>query len=198
MHPSPAPAEEAPRGDLRVDPSQQWLEGIRRGDAAALEQFYRTWFDKMVAIAVSLTRRDQDFALDLVQDAMVRMIDRTPPLQTEAQLAVWVRRTLLSCAIDRIRRESRRSAREHVVGAQARDAHADPRANISSQEELAWLQSRLAELPPKDRDLLHLRLGHGATLKASGDHAGMTQGAVHGKVRRLVSSLQHHAREMFR
>lgn len=202
MNSSTALAAEPDAGRLREDHAKRWLDGIRRGDSSALEEFYRGWFDRMVVQARRLTRRDEDFALDVVQDAMTRLIDKPPALESEAQLALWLKRTLLSAAIDRLRKERRARERESSRGVAGGEAavgeHGGPHASAALQEQLAWLEESLRALPSSDRALLRMRFGQGATLNVAGDDAGMSPGAAHGRVRRVLEGLREKAREIFR
>ncbi len=200
MNSSTAIAAEPDAGRLREDHAKRWLDGIRRGDSSALEELYRGWFDRMVAQARRLTRRDEDFALDVVQDAMTRLIDKPPALETEGQLAVWLQRTLLSAAIDRLRKERRARERESRSGRTEGEAvgeHRGPHGSAALQEQLAWLEESLRALPASDRALLRMRFGQGATLHVAGSDGGITPGAAHGRVRRVLENLRNKVREIF-
>ncbi len=76
--------------------ARELTDGIVSGDDEAFTCFYETWFDRMYAEARRLTGRDESFCLDVVQDAMLRVIRKLKPLDTEPALARWVRRTVRS------------------------------------------------------------------------------------------------------
>ena len=57
---------------------------IAAGDTDAFSRFYRARFDQMLAEAVRATGRDESFCLDVVQDAMMRVIRSMKPMSSGA------------------------------------------------------------------------------------------------------------------
>jgi DNA-directed RNA polymerase specialized sigma24 family protein len=77
-----------------LDPSstiQRLTTAIASGDTEAFGRFYDRWFDWSVAEARRATGRDESFCLDVVQDAMMRVIKSMKPLPHEAALYRWMR-----------------------------------------------------------------------------------------------------------
>jgi RNA polymerase sigma factor (sigma-70 family) len=158
---------------------------MARGDRAALGEFYEQWFDWAFGLARSLTRRDESFCLDVVQEAMLRVVRRVRAMGSEADLARWLTRVVHTVALDLLRQESRRAAREG-----RRRPGAAPGTSPELAERIAWLRARLANLPAPDGWLVWLRLARGATLDQAGQAAGLTGDAAHGRIRRAVSRLR--------
>lgn len=159
---------------------------IARSDPDAFARFYDLWFDRSFALARSLTRGDESFCLDIVQDTMLQVIRRPPSPHSEAALAQWLGRTILSRAIDRLRAERRRRRREERA---ARDERCDA-ADDGVFEQNGWLRTALAELPAADRALLHARFHDDLTFAEAGARAGMTANAAHGRIRRALQRLR--------
>lgn len=193
IHPGPLTLAEGAR--LETDEPARTLErtaALAKGDPAAFEFVYRAWFERLLALARTATRRDEAFCLDVVQDAFLRVIRAPRVCPTEAELAGWLRRCVLSAAVDRLRRDARRDAREN-----ARGLPEAPGDRVGDAEQLRWLRDRLAELSPEDRDLLRLRFEIDRTLaEIAGDGRG-TWGAVHGRLRRTLDRLRRAASEYF-
>jgi len=166
---------------------------IARGDDAAFAEFYELWFDRVFAMARSISRRDESFCLDIVQDCMMRVVRSIRPLPDENAVAAWMGRVVFSTAIDRIRVEHRRRRREREVAVQSGTA-ASPDVE---DERVDWLRLRLAELPEVDRELLLQRFEHGKTLAAVGAARGLSGNAVHGRIYRILSKLRLAAAEVF-
>ena len=68
---------------------QSTTAAVARGDRGALAELYERWFDECYRIARGLTRRDESFCLDVVQETMLRVIRSLRRLETEAQLRAW-------------------------------------------------------------------------------------------------------------
>lgn len=182
----------------RDEQARRWVAGVRRGDARALEGVYRAWFDVLVGAVVEWTRRDEAFAMDAVQDAMVKLIDSVPEVTGEGHLGAWLKRAALSAAIDRIRKEARRARREMRRGAGERASDGGGGELMVEAEMRVGVEELLAELSVVDQELVRERIGRGRELKVVGEGAGMTVGAVQGRVRRILAGLQSKAKEMFR
>ncbi len=181
--------------DARV---RRVVGGIARGDHRAFEEFYGEWFDRVLRMATTATGRDEAFGMDVVQEVMVKLIDRTPRVEGEAQLGAWLRRAVLWSAIDRIRRDERVLARERRASDGVSGSSMDAAAGVSEGEQLRWLESELAKLPAIERDLLRRRFGAGASLEGAGEGLGMTGDAAHGRIRRAIDGLRLRAKEFFR
>jgi RNA polymerase sigma factor (sigma-70 family) len=162
---------------------------VSRGDRAALAEFYERWFDPCYAMARSLTRRDESYCLDVVQEVMMRVIKGLKPLESEGQLRGWMTRAVHSTVVDMLRRETRRARREE-----------EPRPKSGTaaplEEQLAWVNARLAELPGGDGALLALRVAQDRTLDAAGASEGISGDAAHGRIRRAMGKLKLWAKEV--
>lgn len=179
------------------EPSYPLTARIRAGDDDAFATFYELWFDRLLAMARTTTRRDEAFCLDVVQDCMLAVVRKMTALANEEAVAAWLARTLVRGAVDRLRTETRRARREDAVAAQRQDASAASDQFTLDAEQHRWLRARLAELPPNDRQLLLARFDDGRTLAAVGDTFGMTGDAAHGRIRRIIMRLKHAARGAF-
>lgn len=155
---------------------------LSRGDRAAIEHFYRSGFPVALAVARHATRRDESFCLDVVHDAMIRVLRGVKPSLSDAQLDVYLKRCVVTSSIDRLRREKRRAARER-----SREVHAT--AQVSEPDLIASLREALNQLDDLDRSLLTARFARGATLEAAGREHGLSGPAAHGRVRRALARL---------
>lgn len=168
---------------------------VAAGDPEAFTRFYRQWFDPMLAEAFRVTRRDESFCLDVVQDAMVRVIRirSLKPMRTADDLRRWLRVVVRSCAYDRLRRESRSRARERRAAA-GRDTAA-PRGDDELAGRLRWIERELAAMDDRSAEVLLMRHRFGWTLKKIGRALGLKPGAVDRRLRGAVEALRRRARE---
>lgn len=170
---------------------------IASGDTEAFARFYRAWFDRMFVMARQCTGRDESFCLDVVQDSMVRVIRSIPELNTDVELERWLHVVVRSCALDRLRRERRRSLRERRSD-QTTPKATSARDDQDGEDRIAWLRKQLSQLPPEQAHLLSLRYRLGWTLARIGRALGIKPGAVDGRINRTIKTLQAHATEDFR
>jgi RNA polymerase sigma factor (sigma-70 family) len=177
-------------------------EGVGRGDGAAFEVLYRGWFERVYGMARGITRRDESFCLDVTQEVMLRVAKSLPRIETEGELAAWMGRAALSCAVDLMRRETRRRRRESAVavseesGRDCRTTQGLGRDGRATQEELAWVVAEIRKLPLVEQGLLMQRVANGSSLKEAGLSVGIGEQAAHGRVRRAMEKLRRLAREV--
>lgn len=174
------------------DPTRQLTGAIASGDTGAFARFYRRWVDQMYAEAHRVTGRDESFCLDVVHDAMMRVMRSIRPMDSEPALWGWLRLVVRSCALDHLRREARRRKRERAdVGM----TQPEPRDDL--EERLAWLHAELADLDEREAALLTMRHRFGWTLRQIAQSAGLKPGAVDGRLRRTLDALRRRAQEAF-
>lgn len=190
-------AADGSSGEVMVeDTVRRQTRAIASGDPEALAEFYEEWFDRMYAAAREVTRRDEAFCLDVVQDAVMRIIHHMPEIDNDRALAGWVRRVVLSSAYDRLRAEAR-SARAHC-GQHRNACHAAAAESADAaseiEEQLEWLRGELIRLDGGSARLLMLRHGVGWTLSQIGSAVGLSTGAVDGRIQRAIQKLRRRAR----
>lgn len=136
-------------------------------------------FDSTLALTSS--------ALDVVQDATLKIVRNGKPMQTVEDWDRWVRRVVLNTALDHLRGDRRRTRHETQQRHQA-SAFA-PKDEGATPEDIEQLTAALATLSATERNLLTLRYGDGKTLTEVGNASGMGPGAVDGRLRRLLRRL---------
>jgi RNA polymerase sigma factor (sigma-70 family) len=182
------------------DPIQTLCARVASGDPEAFSRFYRAWFDRCEAEARRATGRDEAFCLDIVQDAMMRVIRSMPRagLDGDDAVAAWLRTVVRSCAYDRLRAERRRTAREARRGpAIDRSSSATHHRPNEVDQQLAWLARELASLPREQARLVHLRYRLGWTLARIGRATGLTASAADGRIGRAVAAIRRRADKEF-
>ena len=172
-------------------------EAIASGNTEAFATFYRQWFDTMYAQARNASGRDESFCLDIVQDAMLRVIKAAPPMESDDDLRRWLRVVVQSCAYDRFREEARRTAREQraVAVRGSNNSNVEVGAEEDTVDRVRWLERELQTLNDRDVQLLLMRHRFGWTLKRIGDALGLKPGAVDGRIRRVLTKLRRRAKE---
>jgi len=167
---------------------------IARGCEAAFAAFYAAWFAPALALAKCMSRRDEAFCLDVVQDVMLVVVHKLPPLDGERAVRAWLTTTLSRAIADRERAERRRPLRAATAAAAA-DSAPEPWWELAIGERQTWLQARLDELPADDRALLAARFGDVVSVAAAGATFGLGADAAHGRLRRVLQRLRQRAAE---
>jgi RNA polymerase sigma factor (sigma-70 family) len=172
------------------DTVAQLTSAVARGQEPAVEAFYRRFFDLLYAHARQVSRRDESFCLDVVQDAMLRIIRTIRPVATEGQLVAWLKLIVKSVTYDTLRGERRRKGREAARGAVVNQAPPE------EPERLAWLREQLLALDPPLVRLIELRFVHGWTLARIAEFLGLSVGTVDGRLRRALDRIRRGAGEL--
>ncbi len=194
--PRPAAAATGPAGDGVA--TATWTAAIAAGDERAFARFYDAWFDAALALARTVARGDDALALDVVQDVMLKVVRKLPPLSSEAAVRAWLLRAIVSAVVDRLRAEQRRRRRELRVSSERSEGRTDgPLELLVIAERQQWVQEQLARLPALDRELVLARFGDSAAVAAAARSFGLGADAAHGRLRRCLQRLRQAAREWF-
>lgn len=164
------------------------------GDAAAVEAFYRRYFDRLYAEARRATRRDEAFCLDVVQDSILKIVRTIRPVASESQLLAWLRLVVRTAALDLLRADRRRRLREantpHTTTERAVDA------DLQRDEQVTWLREQIRQLDPQIVKLIELRYVERWTLSRIAERFKLSVGTVDGRLRRALAALRDAAREV--
>lgn len=195
MHHTPEPIPDTSEDAARI------TDGIRRGDRAAFSLFYSLVATPIFDATKALTRRDEQFCLDVLQETLMRAISSIPSLSSMHALHAWTLRTAHSIAIDLLRKEWRALKRDRTAARPELHTHLH-----APHDELAWLTQQLAALDPATELWLRQHLGHESSLDslaqrhASDPQPGaplLTRDAIYGRIRRAIASLRRAAHERF-
>lgn len=189
----PARSAGTVREDETADQPGDILElttAIASGDTEAFGRFYDRYFPAVYGLARRISGRDEAFCLDVVQDAMLRVVKHMRPLPDEDALLRWLGAAVRSTVYDILRMEIRRKRRElrREVGA---SQHETGETNLG--EQMAWIRRELANLDPEDAWLLTMRHRWGWTLNRIGEALGLGTTTVDRHIRRVTAKLRREA-----
>jgi RNA polymerase sigma factor (sigma-70 family) len=162
---------------------QHLSAAMAAGNAAAIDAFYREYFDWMYAQARRMTRRDESFCLDVVQDAVLRVIRSVKAVDSDTRFRGWLRLVVQTTAFDLLRSEARRKNREAMGGTSQLEFGTD-------SLQLDWLREQIAILDPDLVNIIELRFTQNWTLRQIGEMLGISIGAVDGRLRRALKKLE--------
>jgi len=124
--------------------------------------------------------RDQHAAQDIVQDTFIRLFKRwREPWVPSPQLAGWLYRVAHNCAVDYVRKESRKRLLHQQEALEKSDSEPPRRGaafEISERAELAV--SALKTLSLREQQLVVLKVYEGKTYKEISEITGLTTSNV--------------------
>ncbi len=160
------------------------------GDDSAVTRFYRHYFDSMYQEARRVTRRDEAFCLDVVQETTLRVIRNIRKVESESQLIAWLKLVIRTTAYDLLRSEKRRRFRE-IATHQTRKEKAD------DDEQIKWLRDQILLLDPQLVQVIEMRFENRWSLSRIAGQLGLSIGTIDGRLRRTLKHLRERAREDF-
>ena len=180
----------SPPSTFAIDVPDTLLARARRGEAAAFEQLYR-WFERPVfTLALRLTGQREE-AQDILQDTMLKLIDRLSDFRGDAPFWGWLRQIAVNEALMRLRRRGRGPVEDAVEESElpASELMLPPRA-----ADVAVLGQAMAQLPDATRSVLWLYHAEGYTHEeiatVMGKTASFSKSQLARGTRRLRQMLQ--------
>jgi RNA polymerase sigma factor (sigma-70 family) len=172
------------------------------GDQDAVARFYGRYFDWLYAQARRATRRDEAFCLDVVQDAVLRIVRTVRSAKSAGQFHAWMRLVVRTTALDKLRGENSRIRRETaVVAMRASDggmSHDDaPPFDDSDLAQRQWLADQIRQCDPRIVQLIELRYEKNWTLRRIATFLGLSVGTIDGRLRRAINDLRLRAMKEF-
>lgn len=200
VHREPTPPEaRATGGTLRAgstparpanDDTRALTLAIAAGDRDAFATFYDRWFDWSYARVRKATGRDEDFCLDVVHDAMLKVIRSITTMPSRQVLNAWLSRVLLNTARDRIKGDARRARRERTHAGARPQTGAPAHAGPAGRDEIAALDHQLASLDDTLRTLITARIAMGMTLERAGALLGLSPASTDRRVRKAIGAIR--------
>jgi len=175
------------------DPIQDLALAFRGGDSEAFVQLVEDLQDRFFRLAYRITH-DHDAALDVAQDAFVKIHDRIDRWDGQSRFTSWAYRVVTNMAIDLLRKQKRETkAREaraleqpEVVEDRSEDSLvAEERAKLVEQ-----VKAAIEALPPGQRAIVALRHYEGCTLKEISEIRGCALGTVKSTLHQAFRSLR--------
>jgi RNA polymerase sigma-70 factor (ECF subfamily) len=136
----------------------KYVEAARRGDHAAFEELVRLTHRDTYTLALRLTGNEED-ARDVVQETYLRTYRSIGRFRGDSQFSTWLYRITANCAAS----VSTRSVRHRHIELASDDAVYDQRAehdpvqNADANALRSRLESAIATLPPRLRQVVVLR-----------------------------------------
>ena len=172
-----------------VDPDRARVEAFRRGDRRAFEELVRAHQGPVFAIALRFTR-NRATAEDLAQRAFLQALEHVDSLQ--GAFRPWLLRITANLAKNHLRDHARfhpDDATELLEHAGADDGTPDAADRLEHARATHRMRTAIARLPPRQREVVLLRVDGALPFAEVGAALGITENAAkvnyHHAVRRL-------------
>jgi RNA polymerase sigma-70 factor, ECF subfamily len=152
-----------------ADPDDQELvEAAKAGDRRAFQTLYQRYERKVYAVAYGFVRNQED-ALDVLQEAFIKVHRYLPNFEGQSSFYTWLYRIVANLCIDHLRRSVRKRDVEfddrlrHADNAEAATEFVpiqnlgDPAESVKNKEILAAVEESLDKLSDKHRAVIVMR-----------------------------------------
>jgi RNA polymerase sigma-70 factor, ECF subfamily len=166
------------------------VAAITRRDEAAMAEVMRRHRGPVVAFARRLVG-DSDRAEEISQDVFVRLWERSSRFDTErGSLRAFLLAITHGRALDVMRADSARRAREQRDARRGTPADAGVEAEVVAQTVAGALHDALAELPDAERQALELAYFAGHSYRTVAKLLDEPEGTIKGRIRSGLSKLR--------
>ncbi|MCA9651862.1 MAG: sigma-70 family RNA polymerase sigma factor [Myxococcales bacterium] len=145
---------------------QDLVKAAQAGDRRAFQALYQRYERKVYAVAYGFLRNQED-ALDVLQEAFIKVHRYLPNFEGQSSFYTWLYRIVANLCIDHLRRSGRKRDVEfddrlrHDEGEPADlspiAALGDPSKAVKNKEILAAVQESLGQLSDKHRAVIVMR-----------------------------------------
>ena len=169
-----------------ADPDRELAERFRDGDRSAFELLVRRHQKGMWRLVRRYVKHDAD-AADVTQQAFVRAFRGLAAFRGTATVRSWLYRIAINCALSWLR-DHRREQPTEIAEDALTDANPAPE-QLSAGDDRTWLRAAIAQLPPKQKLVLELRVFDDLSFKEVAELAACSENTAkvnfHYAVKRL-------------
>jgi RNA polymerase sigma-70 factor (ECF subfamily) len=173
---------------------RELMERLARGDRDALAPLVERHYRRLYRIALGYLRQRED-ALDVVQEAFVKVFQAASRWDGSADAGPWLSRVTVNLSIDRWRRNKRRGQTfSPLVEGDHLDVLADhrpaPDRGVEGRESGERLEVALRALPERQRAVVVLRHYQELSLEEIATTLGMSLGTVKSSLHRALHRMR--------
>jgi RNA polymerase sigma-70 factor (ECF subfamily) len=176
---------------MTCDEDEALVERFHRGDRRAFDELVRKYQRSLFYLARRYVK-DDDEAKDLAQRAFVKAFQGLGSLRGAGAFKSWLYKIVSNLALNHLRDHARITRDEDAAANVPVDAVGTDRME-ASQDKTRMLAA-IAELPPKQRLVLELRVFEGLSFREVARAVGSTENAAkvnfHHAVRRLRARME--------
>ncbi|MBE2214255.1 MAG: sigma-70 family RNA polymerase sigma factor [Opitutaceae bacterium] len=172
-----------------VEDSELLHRFAREGDQSAFAELVTRHLDRAYAVALRGVGGDTHLAEDVAQIVFTTLARKAASLIDHPALSAWIHRTTHHVAIDAVRSEARRRAREEKAQVM-HGLHDDPARDADWEKLRPDLDAVLAALPERDRIALALRYFEDRAFAEIGRRLSVSEDAARMRVDRALEKMR--------
>ena len=169
-----------------IDPDRELAERFRSGERGAFDQIVRRHQQGVWRLVRRYLKNDSDSS-DVTQQVFVRAFKGLVSFRGQSSVRSWLYRIAINCSLSWIRDHRYEQASEIAEDALT-EAHPGP-AQIAGGQDAARLRAAIAQLPPKQKLVLELRIYDDLSFKEVAELAACSENTAkvnfHYAVKRL-------------
>jgi len=176
-----------PEGPRQPDPDLDVVDRFRAGDRRAFDELVRRYQDPILGLVRRYVKASDD-AQDVAQKAFVRAFEKIDTFRGDSSFRTWLHRIAINLALNHIRGQDRLQPLELDDVAAFTNSLGTER--LVAAEVWRKVHARLAELPPKQRLVVELRLFHELSFKEVADIADCSEDSAKVNFHHAVKKLR--------
>jgi RNA polymerase sigma-70 factor (ECF subfamily) len=195
------PTRDKEAARARAERDRALARAVQNGDRAAFRQLYDAYHRRAFAVALGVVKNPED-ALDIVQDAFVKVHKHIEGFQGSSSFYTWLYRIVMNLSIDHVRRSKKSKEVDYDDGVARQELEAggangatralprmNPGENALRRELSDTIQKALATLPEYHRAVIVLREVEGLSYEEMAEVLEVPKGTI-------MSRLFHARRKM--
>jgi RNA polymerase sigma-70 factor, ECF subfamily len=167
---------------------RELVEGCRRGEMEALRAIFERHRNRVYSIALRFSG-DESAAMDIAQDAFVKLFGSIGEFRGEAALETWIYRVVVNSCFDYRRRAKRLVPLAEGFLATLRES-ADALGDLLRREASASVREAIERLSPPLRMAVVLRYTEGLSYEEIARALDCTPGTVASRLNRAHKALE--------
>jgi RNA polymerase sigma-70 factor (ECF subfamily) len=170
------------------------LARLSAGDEEALSPLMVRHERRLYGVRYGYLRNPED-ALEVVQDAFVKLFQQSQRIDARAEVGAWLTRVAINAAIDRYRQKKRRG--QHETGVESEDLEQVPTRrergpidNLHTEDTRRALERGLQALNERQRAVVTLRHFSDLSLDEIASTLGVRLGTVKSSLNRALARMK--------
>jgi len=160
-----------------------------------LELLYEEHAQALFAFLLNFTRNEDD-TRDVLQELFCKLASRPELLDSVREPRAFLLRLSHNLAVDLMRRRGTRAKNHEEFGRDQADLF-EPKRDSDDPAFREALSSALAELPPEQRTVVHLKLWEGITFEQIAATLGIPQNTAGSRYRYGIDKLRERLRPLY-